>query len=130
MTLPVLNAILSTVLGIFVSVLTALITHKLKQFDENAAKYRKEREAKEQKEAEERKLREEANDQLTLGMARTMLLNNYEYCVNKGYYSVAEREVFHKLYEAYRRDNGNGVIEDIAEKIVQLPTEDPNKKNK
>lgn len=130
MTLPVLNAILSTVLGIFVSVLTALLTHKLKQFDENATKYRQEREAKEQKEAEERRVRQEANDQLTLGMARTMLLNNYEYCVNKGYYSVAEREVFHKLYEAYRRDNGNGVIEDIADKIVQLPTEDPNKKNK
>ena len=127
MSLPVLNAILSTALGIFVSVLTALITHKLKQFDENAIKYRKEREAKEQKEAEERRVRQEANDQLTLGMARTMLLNNYEYCIQKGYYSVAEREVFHKLYEAYRRDNGNGVIEDIAGKITQLPTEPPKK---
>ena len=57
MSLPVLNAILSTALGIFVSVLTALITHKLKQFDENAIKYRKEREAKEAKEAEERRVR-------------------------------------------------------------------------
>lgn len=125
MSLPVINAILSTALGIFVSVLTALITHKLKQFDENAIKYRKEREAKEAKEAEERRVRQEANDQLTLGMARTMLLNNYESCIRKGYYSVAEREVYHKLYQAYRRDHGNGVIEDIAEKIVQLPTEPP-----
>ena len=126
MSLPILSAIFTTAIGIFVSVLTAMITHKLKQFDENAVKYRKEREAKEAKEAEERRIRQKANDQLTLGMARTMLLNNYEHCIQKGYYSVAEREVFHKLYEAYRQDHGNGVIEDIAEKIVKLPTEPPN----
>ena len=75
--------------------------------------------------AEEQRIRNEANDQLTLGMARTMLLDNYEKCVTKGYYSVAEREVYHKLYEAYRHDKGNGVIEELAEKIVDLPTEPP-----
>ena len=125
MTLPVLSTVISAVMGIFISVLTAFISHKLKQFDQNAIKYRKEREAKEAKEAEERRVRQEANDQLTLGMARTMLLTNYEACIRKGYYSVAEREVYHKLYQAYRRDHGNGVIEDISGKIVQLPTEPP-----
>lgn len=57
MSLPILSAIFTTAIGIFVSVLTAMITHKLKQFDENAIKYRKEREAKEAKEAEERRIR-------------------------------------------------------------------------
>ena len=75
--------------------------------------------------AEEQRIRNEANDQLTLGMARTMLLDNYEKCVAKKCYSVAEREVYHKLYEAYRHDKGNGVIEELAEKIVDLPTEPP-----
>lgn len=122
---PLLGTIISTIVGIFVSVLTAMITHRLKTFQDSNAQYRKEREAKEAKEAEERRVRQEANDQLTLGMARTMLLTNYEACIKKGYYTVAEREVYHKLYQAYRRDHGNGVIEEIAEKIVQLPTEPP-----
>jgi flagellar motor component MotA len=46
MDLPIFSAILTTAMGIFISVLTALITHKLKQFDENAVKYRKQREEK------------------------------------------------------------------------------------
>lgn len=122
---PQLSTIINTCIGIFVSVLTAYITHKIKQRDEEMIKYRKEREQKEKLAAEELRLRNEANDQLTLGMARTMLLDNYEKCIAKGYYSIAEREVYHRLYEAYRQDNGNGIIEQIGKKIVLLPTEPP-----
>ena len=121
------SAILSTCMGILVSVLTAMITHKLKSWDEANARYRKEREQKEAAEAEKQRLRNEANDQLTLGMARTMLLNNYQNCISKGFYSVDQRQVYHSLYEAYRRDNGNGIIQQISHKIVELPTEPPSK---
>lgn len=123
--LPIITAVLTTIMGIVVSVLTAFISHRLKTWDQENTRYRRERQEKEKKVAEEQRIRNEANDQLTLGMARTMLLDNYEKCVTKGYYSVAEREVYHKLYEAYRHDRGNGVIEELAEKIVDLPTEPP-----
>lgn len=86
--MSIFSAILSTCMGILVSVLTAMITHKLKTWDENNTKYRKEREEKEAMEAEKQRIRNEANDQLTLGMARTMLLNNYQNCISKGFYSV------------------------------------------
>lgn len=86
--MSIFSAILSTCMGILVSVLTAMITHKLKAWDEDNAKYRKEREEKEAMEAEKQRIRNEANDQLTLGMARTMLLNNYQNCISKGFYSV------------------------------------------
>ena len=86
--MSIFSAILSTCMGILVSVLTAMITHKLKSWDEDNAKYRKEREEKEAMEAEKQRIRNEANDQLTLGMARTMLLNNYQNCISKGFYSV------------------------------------------
>ena len=86
---PLISTIISTVVGIFVSVLTGFISYRLKKFDEDNLKYRKEREEKEKAEAERQRLRDEANDQLTLGMARTMLLSNYEKCITKGYYSVA-----------------------------------------
>ena len=123
--LPIISAVLTTIMGIVVSVFTAFISHRLKTWDQENTRYRRERQEKERKLAEEQRIRNEANDQLTLGMARTMLLDNYEKCVTKGYYSVAEREVYHKLYEAYRHDKGNGVIEELAEKIVDLPTEPP-----
>lgn len=123
--LPLISAVLTTIMGIVVSVFTAFISHRLKTWDQENTRYRRERQEKERKLAEEQRIRNEANDQLTLGMARTMLLQNYERCIDKKYYSVAEREVYHKLYEAYRHDRGNGVIEELAEKIVDLPTEPP-----
>lgn len=75
----------------------------------------------EQKAMEQR----EAERIIILAMSRTMLLNNYEKCIEKGFYSLEEREVYHKLYEAYRDDNGNGVIEEIAPRIRALPIEPP-----
>ena len=74
---PLVSTIFNTLVGIFISVLTAYITHKIKQSDEENRKYRREREAKEAAEAAKRALEDAARDQLTLGMARTMLLDNY-----------------------------------------------------
>ena len=97
------------------------IKRKLEKFDgkrENAriAQADAERKAIEQREAERI---------IILAMSRTMLLNNWEKCIEKGYYTIEEREVYHKLYEAYREDNGNGIIEEIAPRIRALPMEPP-----
>lgn len=70
----------------------------------------------------------EAERVIILAMSRTMLLDNYEKCVNKGYYTVEEREVYHKLYEAYKNDGGNSVIDEIAPRIRRLPIEPPKHK--
>ena len=64
-----------------------------------------------------------SRDALSLGMARMMLLDNYNNCVAKGYYDLTEREVYHALYESYIQQNGNGIIKELAKKIVKLPTE-------
>ena len=115
--IPTISAIVGGGVGILVSVLTAYLTHKINRLSDKMATERKNSEEK-----------DKARDQLILGMARTMLLDNYEKCVDKRFYSVNEREVYHMLYKAYKRDNGNGVIEELAEKIVDLPTEPPEKK--
>lgn len=70
----------------------------------------------------------EAERSIVLAIARTMLLNNYEKCLSKGYYSVEERDVYSKLYESYKLDHGNGVIDAIAKRIRELPTEPPKDK--
>ena len=67
----------------------------------------------------------EAERRLTIAMARSQLLENYERCMGKGFYTVDEREVYHELYDAYHKDGGNGIMTDLREKIVELPTEPP-----
>ena len=58
---------------------------------------------------------------MSLGMARSMLIQNYEKCISKGIYTVDEQEVYHELYEAYIAAGGNGVIKNIRDKIIELP---------
>lgn len=101
-----------------------LIKRYLEKFDGKRDKARAERAETERKAMEQR----EAERAIVLAIARTMLLDNYEKCLNKGFYSVEEREVYSKLYESYKLDNGNGVIDAIAKRIRELPTEPPKHK--
>lgn len=79
-----------------------------------------------QAEAERKAIEQrEAERVIILAMSRTMLLDNYEKCVSKGYYTLEEREVYHKLYEAYKDDGGNSIIDEIAPRIRALPMEPP-----
>lgn len=82
----------------------------------------------EQAEAERKKIKQrDAERSIVLAIARTMLLDNYEKCMNKGYYTLEERDVYSKLYESYKDDDGNGVIDEIAPRIRRLPIEPPKK---
>jgi len=100
------------------------IGKRLDQFDSKREEARIERAEIERKKVEQR----EAERTIILAMSRTMLLNNWEKCIEKGYYTIEEREVYHRLYEAYRDDNGNGIIEEIAPRIRALPMEPPKEK--
>lgn len=83
----------------------------------------------EQREAERKIIdQREAERTIILAMSRTMLLNNYERCMDKGCYTVEEREVYHKLYLAYKDDGGNSIIDEIAPRIRALPMEPPKNK--
>lgn len=110
----VLGAVNLLMFPILAWLIKRMIGGRLDDFD------RKRDEAREQAEAERR---------LTIAMARSQLLENYEKCMEKGFYSVDEREVYHELYDAYRKDGGNGIMSDLCKKIVELPTE-PDGRNK
>ena len=73
----------------------------------------------------EKKKKEEAKDELILGMARVMLIENYNRCEEKGFYTTEEREVYRKLFDAYRTNGGDGVIDQLAPKLRNLPTKKP-----
>lgn len=95
------------------------IEHRLERFDRKRETARIERSEAEKVAVKQR----EAERGIVLAIARTMLLDNYEKCLNKGFYSVEERDVYSRLYESYKLDNGNGVIDEIAKRIRELPTE-------
>ena len=101
-----------------------LIKHKLEKFDG------KREEARIAQAESERLARKQRDDERTivLAIARTMLLDNWEKCMEKGYYTVEEREVYAKLYENYANDGGNGIIKEIAPRIRELPMEPPKSK--
>lgn len=103
-----LIAIVTSTVAAVASIVVAVINMKSNQ---DVKSYRRKREEKEALKSE-----------LDIGIARILLLNHYEEACHKGFYSVKERDVYHSLYEAYKEAGGNGVIDDIAEKIVTLPT--------
>ena len=111
--MPVGEIISITVSG-FVTIATGIILFVLKSNITDLKKYRNEREEK-----------EKAKDTMLLGMARSMLVENYNRCEEKGYYTTSEREVYGELYKAYKINGGNGVIEQLAPKLRVLPTKAP-----
>lgn len=59
---------------------------------------------------------------LHVSIARIMLVDNYKKAISKGYYSVEDREVYHPLFVAYKAAGGDGIIDELQEVIVKLPT--------
>lgn len=119
--LLITGAVELLMIPVLVFVLKHFVGKRLDQFDDKRDMARAARAEADRKAVEQR----EAERLIVLAMARTMLLDNYEKCMDKGFYSVEEREVYHKLYESYRTDNGNGVIEELAPRIRRLPIEPP-----
>lgn len=115
---PALIAVSAVNLLLF-PLLLWFIEHRLERFDLKRETARIERAEADKAAIKQR----EAERGIVLAIARTMLLDNYEKCLNKGFYSVEERDVYSRLYESYKLDNGNGVIDEIAKRIRELPTE-------
>lgn len=106
---------------LIVAIMVKLFGRRLDHFDEKRELARVERAEEKKREGKQR----DAERNIILAIARTMLLDNYEKCISKGYYSIDEREVYSKLYEEYKRDGGNGIIDMIADRIRELPLEPP-----
>ena len=97
--------------GGLMTIVTGVLLHVIKGYITDLKKYRAERENK-----------EKAKDELILGLARVTLLETYQRCEQKGYYSLEDREVYGKLFDAYVTSGGDGVIDRLAPKIRALPT--------
>ena len=106
-----IGEIISIAASGLVTIVTGVILFVLKSNISDLKKYRNEREKK-----------EDAKDEMILGMARVMLIENYNRCEERGYYPTDDREVYGKLFEAYRINGGDGVIDQLAPKLRDMPT--------
>lgn len=93
----------------------------LQQANEETIKYRNARDAIDQQTSQER----QAMIESLKSLMRERLLDVYNKCVKKGFYSKEEREVYKPLYECYTSDpfRGNGVMKDLHYIMVRLPME-------
>ena len=55
-------------------------------------------------------------------MLRSQMINDYNYWSEKGYAPVYARQNFENLWEQYHALGANGVMNDIHEKFLDLPT--------
>lgn len=106
-----LGEIIAVIVSALVTIITGVVLFILKGYITDLKRYRTERE-----------LKETAKDDLVLGIARVMLLENYRNCEQKGYYSMEDREVYGKLFIAYRASGGDGIIDQLAPKLRDMPT--------
>ena len=106
-----LGEVIALLVSAFLSVITGSVLYILKGYIADLKKYRNERETK-----------EKAKDDLVLGIARVMLLENYRDCEKKGFYAMEDREVYGKLFAAYKESGGNGIIDQLAPKLREMAT--------
>lgn len=114
-------------IGIIASIISAAISGALailmKNINDDAREYRKQR----AKAEEELKEKQAANlvkeESALLAIMRTMLKENADRCFEKGFYSVEEREIYSSLYKAYKSYGGNGVIDEMGNRLRPLPYE-------
>lgn len=102
----------------------------LQKANEETVKYRETRDLQDKKAAKV----QDAIIHSLMGILRERLVENYHRCIDKGYYTQEEREVYGKMYKCYTEDpfNGNGVIHQLQPKMASLPwtEEEARKKNK
>lgn len=92
----------------------------LQEANRVTAEYRKDRDEQDKISATERA----AVIESLKALIRDRLLDAYERCMEKGYYTVEERETYSKLYECYHGKpfEGNGVMGELQKKMLKLPT--------
>ena len=76
-----------------------------------------------------RQEQQKQNSQADRDMLRDAMLRTYHNCYEvKGWISVNDLESFQHMFESYTALHGNGMIPSVREKIMDLPTVPPEKK--
>lgn len=96
---------------------------ELKRDNLEALEYRKSRELLEEERLAAQKVEQEAMLSAQRDLMRERLLDAYNRCTAKGFFSREERETYEELFSCYTHPpfNGNGVIHDLWAIMRELP---------
>lgn len=115
----------ATVIGIITSVISATLSGILaivmKNVNDDARNYRKKRQEDEEELKKIELLKQETEREALVAIMRTMLKENADRCFEKGFYTVEEREIYSSLYKVYKAYGGNGVIDEMGNRLRPLP---------
>ena len=115
------------IVGIITSIISAVISGFLaiimKNINDDTRQYRQQRKEQEDALKKEAELKQQKEDLALLAIMRTMLKDNADKCFDKGFYSVEEREIYSTLYKVYKEYGGNGVIDEMGNRLRPLPYE-------
>lgn len=115
------------VIGIITSIISATLSGILaivmKNINDDARQYRQQRKALEDAQKKEEIAKQQKEELALLAIMRTMLKDNADKCFEKNYYSVEEREIYSALYKVYKEYGGNGVIDEMGNRLRPLPYE-------
>lgn len=113
--------------SIFSAAVSGLLAIVMKNINDDTRAYRKQRQEEEARLKREQEEALQKQSAAFLAMMRTMLKENADRCFEKGYYTVEEREIYSALYRAYKEYGGNGVIDEMGNRLRPLPYEPPDK---
>lgn len=115
------------VIGIITSIISATLSGILaivmKNINDDARQYRQQRKALEDAQKKEEIAKQQKEELALLAIMRTMLKDNADKCFEKKFYSVEEREIYSALYKVYKEYGGNGVIDEMGNRLRPLPYE-------
>lgn len=119
-----MQTLITILIGIVVAAVNTYIGVKIKARDADTRKYREERERNEKERLDSEKKVRKLSEESTLALIRVELRDNYLDCKRKGYYSMQDREVFHPLFNIYKGLDGDGIVDQWRDELVQMPTEE------
>lgn len=128
MTALLISSSIAMVFSIITSVITGFITLKMQRDDKDKHEYREKKEQEEKAKEALIKAQEQQKNESLLALMRIELMANYKRVLEKGYYTIEEREVYHPLFEAYHNLGGDGIIDKTRDEIIDLPSEPPKEK--
>lgn len=105
-------------LGIFASIVSGIVMIPLAFYLNNKINKAKVRIDCQQKQ-------NQATQNGVKALLRNDLVIAYEKAVDRGYAPIYERENIEKMYHEYKELEGNGMVDNLIEKVHELPTDPP-----
>lgn len=118
---PIFSSIVTILLGAISSLISTFIAVKMNRRDKETYQYRHEQEEKQREKIAKQEQQNDIKAAALRSLLRLELVRTYKHIKIQGYYPLEEREVYHPIFQAYKNLDGDGIIDRMADEIVNYP---------